>query len=449
LVFIYSQDFPNEFYENKIHNDYYDLGKNWNKRSSFSTIRFQDIKDYKIIDDSLNIYMRFGLYNKNESIALYGFSRFVYQKNFYGYLYSRIVNNPNQFERYTGIPRDITRVGLNSGETDLSGIGYQNKWFFAQIGRGRESWGASNDINITLNQNSPSYDYIMFGSDYGKIRVKYIHSFLETVDNGVNRFLVGKGIEYSNNSSILFSISEIVTYSGFNRPLDFGYLNPISTHLEVELNDRLNINGEGSANGLWQLSSDMIFSNKFRVSTNLTWDELIFDKEENIKGKENGTAQAIRISYNLVADSFKNINIVFKYIKVGTSTFRHRLGANNLIQRGKPIGWKYGSDGYEYNFGVRIFNFKNLISSLYIGNRYVGEESILNRPYEPYSDHNIGKFPRGEVDKTNFIAVDITFWSKKTFSSNLNLEFSKLNNGKVLSSYNIGFNMYIPLKFRI
>ena len=38
----------------------------------------------------------------------------------------------------------------------------------------------------------------------------------------------------------LFSISEIVVYSGIDRTMDFAYLNPISTHLEVEFNNNQN-----------------------------------------------------------------------------------------------------------------------------------------------------------------------------------------------------------------
>ena len=39
--------------------------------------------------------------------------------------------------------------------------------------------------------------------------------------------------------------------------MDLGYLNPIASHLEVELNNRLNVSGSGSANAVWQIHGDV------------------------------------------------------------------------------------------------------------------------------------------------------------------------------------------------
>ena len=50
---------------------------------------------------------------------LYGYGHFTFKKNFHGYLYPRIVDNPKKFSRYSGIPRDIERYGFSSGETDI------------------------------------------------------------------------------------------------------------------------------------------------------------------------------------------------------------------------------------------------------------------------------------------------------------------------------------------
>ena len=91
-------------------------------------------------------------YENPDNILLAGLSLSELKKkhniknNFHGYLYSRVVNNPNLFERYSGIPRDISRYGFTSGETDQSGICFENEWLIFQFGRGRERWGAGNDI---------------------------------------------------------------------------------------------------------------------------------------------------------------------------------------------------------------------------------------------------------------------------------------------------------------
>ena len=44
--------------------------------------------------------------------------------------------------------------------------------------------GSGLDIQIALTEYSPCYDYLTIGSDYGKLKVKYIHGFLESLPNG-------------------------------------------------------------------------------------------------------------------------------------------------------------------------------------------------------------------------------------------------------------------------
>ena len=43
-------------------------------------------------------------------------------------------------------------------------------------------------------------------------------------------------MEWTNKKSLVLSLSEVAIYSGFNRSFDIAYLNPISSHLELELN---------------------------------------------------------------------------------------------------------------------------------------------------------------------------------------------------------------------
>ena len=213
LTVLDAQPIPNEFFQFKSQKLLYDAGENWETLTLFGPIRYQHVNASKKLGaDSLYIKARAGVYSKNNGVAVYGFGHFTYQKYFYGYLYPRIVNDPNTFQRYSGIPRDISRGGFNSGETDLSGIGFQNSWVTLQVGRGRESWGAGNDIQLALSEDSPAYDYAMLGSDYGNFRVKYVHGFLESTRGGINRYITARGMEWTNKKSFI-----IFFYTGMNK----------------------------------------------------------------------------------------------------------------------------------------------------------------------------------------------------------------------------------------
>ena len=170
--------------------------------------------------------------------------------------------------------------------------------------------------------------------------------FLENIDSH-NRYLVGKGLEW-RNLKLIFSVSEISIYSGLRRPSDLSYLNPLSSHLEVEFNNRQNEIGTDSGNAVWQISTDLIPVKNIRFSSNFVVDELIFDKIELDSGKANGIAYSFRLAFTneLTNNSLFTFDIF--YINVGSNTFRHEDGYNNFVHRSLPLGWEFGSDGINF-----------------------------------------------------------------------------------------------------
>ena len=178
--FSFGQEIPNEFFLYKRHNITLDAGLNWQTHSTFGPVRFQQLTyDQPNVKNSF-INARYGFLTKNNKFSYYGFFHFNYQNNFYGYLYSRIVNDLNSFDRFTGKKHKISRFGFNAGEVDLSGVGYDDGKLIFQIGRGRQSIGAGNDIFLALSNNSPSYDYFLFGLDFGLFKMRSFNGFLES-----------------------------------------------------------------------------------------------------------------------------------------------------------------------------------------------------------------------------------------------------------------------------
>ena len=433
-----AQEIPEEFIENEIYNLSVDIGENWESYTTLGSPRFQ-LSQNEL--NQLNIHSRFGFQSINNSIALYGFGHFTFNNNFYGYLYPRIVNDIDAFPRYSGIPRDITRGGFNSGETDLSGIGYQSDWLTIQLGRGRENWGAGTNIQLALSKNSPPYDYGMIGLDMKNIRVKYIHGFLESTELNVNRYITARGVEWTNKKTLIFGLTETVIYSGENRPIDIGYMNPISTHLEIELNERLNSLGTGSANAVWQASLDWLIFSKIRVSGNLLFDEFVIDAVQKDAGKEHGMAYSARISYAIQ----KNLTFYCSRVMVGTPTFRHGSGTNNFVIRDHPLGWKYGSDGTEVSTGFNYMKGNNIFVNGVVGKRKIGEESITSRPYDVYEDYLAGSFPSGIVNEKNFYSLSMKWIWKLNLQFEAKVEWDDLDGSQLI----FGTNIYFPKDFKL
>ncbi len=411
------------------------------------TIKSEFYNGEKIKLDSLVVDTRLGVLGNNNATSIYAYGH-ASKKNFYGYLYSRIVSDPSAFARYTGKARDIDRFGLNSGETDISGVGYSNDWLLLQIGRGRQNWSAGNGIDLILSEDSPSYDYGLFGLNFRNINGRFFHGYLDT-DSLTNRYITGRGIEWTNHKNIILSLSELVVYSGINRPIDFAYLNPLSSHLEIELNDRQNKIGTDSGNGAWQFSMDIMADRGLRFSGNLLIDEYILDDIQLDSGKVNGIAWSARASWTSKKTEQYICSIYGSYLYVGTHTFRHEEGHNNFVQRSKPLGWQYGSDGQEIKIGLKYFNKRDLILNLEIINNEIGSNSLIDSPYKPYSDYKSGAFPSGIINKSLLIIGGFQWWWRPNISAFSEIQFPKINDNDFTVDFTIGVDFFISnsLKF--
>ncbi len=393
-------------YKNVMH----DNGIWWDKLSTISSNRYDYSENNVENINFLNKGFRIVLDKNNTVFNLFG--NLLLKNNLYIYYNSDLYSNVN-----------------------LSGFGFHNNWVALQIGKGREVWGAGNDINLALSDNANPYNYFMLSSDYGKIRVNYIHGFLENKDGKSNRYINARGIEWTNKSSLVIGLSETIIYSGNNRPMDFGYLNPLSTHLEIELNNRLSTIGDSSSNAVWQLHIDWLVKKQSRISINYLIDEFVFDPNIEI-GKEHGKAFSLKLISLL-----KPFNLYYSFIFVGTPTFRHGNGTNNFINDKNPLGWQYGSDGTQTCVGLIYLKRNNMIFDFSYNIIDIGDESIAKRPYEPYSDFLKGKFPSGRVSHIKLIKSEMQIKLKSNLMIGfMGKYFLKINSQRIESFLTVSLN---------
>ena len=418
--FVLAQSIPRDHFLYQSRKLLYDAGKDWQSLTVFGPIRFKSNpgRELKTLNSSNYFDGQIGFDAGNEFYSLYGSGHFKYKNHYYAYLYPTFINKTDKNHQ-----PDV-RTNFINDQDNQSGVGYENSWVIVQIGRGKESWGSGNDIQLALSENSSAYDYFLLASDYGKVRVRYVYGFLENVKTNINRYITARGFEWTNKRSLVIGFSETVIYSGENRSFDIGYMNPISSHLEIELNSRLNIIGERNSNAVWQAHLDYLMMKNFRVSLNYLLDEFVIDQDVEI-GKEHGRAYSIRLAYTPNFSNNHLITFFSSLVNVGTPTFRHGIGTNNFVQSGRPLGWYRGSDGQELSFGVNYFNNKDLIVKIFTGLLHSGEESITNRIFESYSDYLRGPFPSGEIEKTYYIATNLIYWFKQNYSISSSLHWSQ------------------------
>ena len=427
------QEVREELFFSELSNLSHDLGEDWEYLTIFGSLRYQNINFSNYNYSKLfrrNNFFRINSYNFKISTLKYSIRKD--HRNLFLFLTPTIEYQPSKKRSATSF-------------LDYSAVGFQNRWVTVQFNRGNESWSSGKGLDLALSQSSKSYEYFKLTSDYGSMKVNYIHGFLEKTENNINRYITAKGVEWSNNKSFIIGLSETIIYSGENRNIEFGYFNPISSHLEVEWNKRLSHQSEEDGNAVWQISSDILLKRKVRLCFNFLFDELTIDDKKK-RNRSHATAMSLRISFPL-SKSFKNKIILYSnYIYVGTPTFRHGSGYNNFVQKNVPLGWEYGSDSNQSAIGINHFSSivkKIIFSNFEINYRKEGEENILYRPYSKYKDFTIDSFPSWENIKNLEFKSVVKLWYKSNLSVDFNFNIGKLNTPKKVFKSSFGVNFYI------
>ena len=83
------------------------------------------------------------------------------------------------------------------------------------------------------------------------------------------------------------------------------------------------------------------------------------------------------------------------------------------------------------------------------GQRQIGEESIINNPYESYSDYLVGNFPSGQVNDVSYLSGRIQYWFKSNISIISSLEWSESTANGRKFQFNLGFDVFYPINFKI
>ena len=395
------------------------------------------------------IYGNEGPYSGFE-FSPYAYFQLTQKEKLYLHLYPRLVSNPESQPHYTGIPRDIRRLGLNSGEVDISVIGYRNDWLTGEIGRGRQNWGGFFKDNLAISANSAPYDYGLIELRHKWLKARYFHGYLETVwdEGNYNRYITGRGLEYSNSQNLVMGVSEIIVYSGLNRPLDIGYFNPLLTHLEVELNKRTNRQDDeyAGSNSIWQISGDWLVNKRFRFSGNLLIDEFVLDEFQLKEGRKSSTAYQFRIAYSNI---FNRIAFTLSgdYTRVGSYTFIHQDGYNNFVSRDFPLGTEIGSDGDKGVIGVSVVFPFRIISNMKFGYYRFGERTILNNPYNELDQFTEVSFPSGSVNNNHFFNWLIMYRLKRNLEIDVKFNYVDSDRSEDQKYVIVTINGYIPSRF--
>jgi hypothetical protein len=341
-------------------------------------------------------------------------------RNAYAEWYFRATGNPAVMDHYTGKPRSIRRFGgFNSLEFDQASVGYRKDWVAFSFGRGRPVWGPFGARNLVLSSQSAAMDHLSVLFRYKKITAAFFTGFLEARQDSLatqNRYIAGHGIEYAPARNARLSLSEITVYSGPNRRFDWAYLNPLSPHLESELNDRENqpYTEANRSNAVWVASADWMTAGRFRLSASYLIDEFQFDSKDRKEGRPDATALEIRLAKSVLRRR-SSFTAWAGYERVGTYTLRHESDFSQFISRDIPLGTPIGSDAEAWRLGANaILPFRVRFEAEWQALRQ-GSNGLLTWPYTGYDEYKNVSFPSGNVVKSTILAFKLQYFSNRLF----------------------------------
>ena len=252
---------------------------------------------------------------------------------------------------------------------------------------------------------------------------------------------------------MILGFHEVAIYSGSYRPLDLAYLNPMSTHLEIELNQRDNdFGGTGSGNAVWQFVYDWMPRKGIRLRGNLIFDEIALDDSITVNGTRykdvSNYGSQTRIS---LAKQNKNISSIyfFEHTFISSYALRHEKGQNNFVSRNKILGSDVGSDSDQLLLGMKFILKKNSIGHIIIGRKRSGENNIINNMYVPYGIPDNLSFPSGITSEENFMNFKLKIFLNDKI--NIQIDHKKIISGNALNNdhFNVSFNIIFSKKYII
>ena len=375
---------------------------------------------------------------------------------FYARIYARATNRVASLEHFTGVSRDIARIGLNAGEIDQGVVGFENKYITADFGRSREIWGPITENDLILSGSAPSWERLAIELRYRSFNARWFYGFLETIpsksdDNAnVQRYIVGRILQYRNSSGIILGLGEVMILAGVNRSLDWSHFNPLAFGLEVEYNHRSNNPNQNGDNGIRFLSIDKMFRCGLRFCGSVIVDEFKFEHSEVKRGEPDHLGWQGRVSWSRPSQ-FGWITLYGSYVRVDTYTYQHSYGYTNFVTRSHFLGYPLGNDADEISLGGRfVMNIPVAIELTYYQRRW-GENSLAidDRYYKPLlkSQDRTGPFPSGIVQWRRSIFAEFHYqpkaWLRLSLTGDVATE--KFNHAESPNLWTLQIYIQIPI----
>lgn len=425
--------------------------------NDYSKISF---RSWKALSDNLSMILIPGMgtsmqngigrdYDKIAPLIYIWFEARLGQK-WYIRFYDRTTSQAASLSHYSGVSRKLDRAGFNTGEIDKSLIGFQNNYIRAEYGRSREIWGPMVEENVMLAGRSPSYERLMLQVNHRSFSYRWFYGYLESVQDieNIQRFIVGRALEYRNRKNFVIGVGEVSVVAGPDRGIEFHYLNPLAFHVEIEQNNRTGQSGNYE-NAIWFLHVDWLTFRSLRLSGSLIIDEFTIDSKPRQEGRPHALGWLGRVAWTLDTGLI-DVTFISEYVRVDTYTMQHTRKYSGFVTRNQLLGHPIGNDADRIEFGVRIMPELPILLEVELGQLRWGDNSLLFDPYSVFIDLYNVPFPSGEARTNQYLKLKLDTEPLRGISLNIESHLDLKNSGSdsALEVITVRATYKIPLLLR-
>ncbi len=266
-----------------------------------------------------------------------------------------VANRTAVDEDYKYDPRfagDLSEADRIFGRVNDAYLNLRFGAFNAFIGRMKRNWGAPGSPGLILSDHPYTYDHLLLSYTTRHFRLSLIFAQLEDLAAQIydplgnpptlqsisraRKYLVGHRLDVRLSDQFQFALTEMATYGGPNRNIDFLLLNPANFYYAIQRNDRRSINGKWSLDLFYQPQLPVSFYFQFLL------DDIVLNTDEPDEREKREDRFALTFSVRN-ADLLQGLNLGMTYVRVWNRTYQAFSTWENYHFRELSLGYPCAS----------------------------------------------------------------------------------------------------------
>jgi hypothetical protein len=305
-----------------------------------------------------------------------------------------------------------------TGWLDNAALYFFRNGFFGSAGRSYLVWGPEQQDALLISDNSPAFDRIWLGYEHKAFRFDYFIARLDDIrhnDSTLVRYISAHRLSFRKAGVFEVGLSEVALYGGYNRPIEWHYLNPFVPYYWEQYN-------KGTDDNL-MLGVDLAvyWPRRARLFSELLIDDFQIDF----------VSEPQQVGYKLGIDALEPFGIKrlftkISYTRVNTTVYGQVEPQNLYLNHGQPIGYFGGND--LDRFLARARYHLSVACDLELEFQYNrhGQGRIEQFPTSAVPKHV--PFPSGIVEQSPSIRAAAEFFRSQTIQGHAAVSYAHFSN---------------------